>query len=354
MDILTGLDSKRSYSSAKLQLILSAWVLSGAFQRRRKVSLASGDVDEDDYTKQSIYSLLYAMYRTIGAVKSEHGEPYEFTFNTWGYAWPESWGEAPTSATDPQRFGKNAYTGLFQFAPVQELIGQRGGRLHVIELGCGTGAGAHHICKHVLPECTYQAVDMQRAAIETCERRFVPELDQRLVATCGDVTQLALEPESADIVVICETHITEHAGVVSDEDRRFFEVVRRTLKPGGFLVWGNAIPDATLQPCFDHLASVGLPVSDCRDVTREAIAARDLDHERVEAYVAQCLARFHGFKIPWLGRRKRREAELALKNFYRHPGTNLYDTMRNGTDSYRVVLAQKGPPTARSETPAAP
>lgn len=345
MDILTNLDSGRSYSTTRLQMILTAWVLSGAFQRRSKVSLDSGDVDEDDYTKQSIYSLLYAMYRSIGQVESDRGERYEFTFNTWGYRWPESWGAPPTTATDPQRFGKNAYSGLFQFAPVKELLAARGGKVHVVELGCGTGAGAHHVCTDVLPDCTYQAVDMQRAAIETCERRFVPELDQRLVAICGDVTQLALEPESADIVVICETHITEHAGVVSDEDRRFFDVVRRTLKPGGFLVWGNAIPDATWQPCFDHLASIGVPVSAVHDVTREAIAARDEDEARVEAYVAQCLARFHGFKIPWLGRRKRREAELALKNFYRHPGTNLYDTMKNGTDSYRVVLAQKAPPS---------
>ncbi len=322
-------------------IILTAWVLSGAFQRRRKVSLDSGDVDEDDYTKQSIYSLLYAMYRSIGNVESDRGEPYEFTFNTWGYRWPEAWGPAPTSPTDPQRFGKNAYSGLFQFAPVQALLAERGGKVHVVELGCGTGAGAHHLCTNVLPDCTYQAVDMQRAAIETCERRFVPELDQRLVATCGDVTQLALEPESADVVVICETHITEHAGLVSDEDRRFFDVVRRTLKPGGFLVWGNAIPDSTWQPCFDYLGSIGMTISDTRDVTREAIAARDEDEARVDAYVEQCLARFHGFKIPWLGRRKRREAELALKNFYRNPGTNLYKTMRDGTDSYRVVLAQK-------------
>jgi len=77
------------------------------------------------------------------------------------------------------------------------------------------------------------------------------------------------------------------------------------------------------------------------DVTTEAIRARDEDHGRVEAYVTACLERFHGFRIPFLGRRRRREAELALKNFYRHPGTNLYATMKNGTDSYRVAAFQK-------------
>ena len=56
----------------------------------------------------------------------------------------------------------------------------------------------------------------------------------------------------------------------------------------------------------------------------------------------------HGFRIPFLGKRVRRDTELAMKNFYRHPGTNLYDTMIDGTDSYRVVLVSK-PPAAESE-----
>lgn len=341
MDILTALDPGRSYSPAKLQTVLAAWVMSAAFQRKSKVSTTNGDVSEDDYTKQSIYSLLYAMYRTIGNVSSETGERYEFTFNTWGYAWPEGWGAKPGWTTDPQRFGKNAYTGLFQFPPVQDYLRAHGGHVHVVELGCGTGAGAHHICKNVLPNCTYEAVDMQRAAIETCRRSFVPELNGRLVATHGDVTKLPLGEGVADIVVICETHITEHAGIVSDEDKRFFDVVYRTLKPGGFLVWGNAIPDATWSPCFAQLESIGLKQVGAHDVTEEAIKARDEDRARVDAYVEQCLSRFHGFKIPVVGKRRRMEAELALKNFYRHPGTNLYDTMIARTDTYRVNAFQK-------------
>ena len=76
-------------------------------------------------------------------------------------------------------------------------------------------------------------------------------------------------------------------------------------------------------------------------MTQEAIKARDEDRARVDAYVEQCLSRFHGFKIPVVGKRRRMEAELALKNFYRHPGTNLYDTMIARTDTYRVNAFQK-------------
>ena len=45
MDILTALDSGRSYSPAKLQMILAAWVMSGAFKRKSKVSTVNGSVD---------------------------------------------------------------------------------------------------------------------------------------------------------------------------------------------------------------------------------------------------------------------------------------------------------------------
>src|SRR5262245_46711717 len=170
MDIFTRLNEKTDYSTAKLQLILGAWVLSTLFERTGKVCAKSGDVSEDDYDKQSIYSLLYSLYRSVGVVRSDTGEPYELTFNTWGYAWPDEWGESPTKPTDPERFGKNAYTGLFQFEPVKAHIRERSGRVHVVEMGCGTGAGAHHVCQNVLPGCTYEAVDMQLAAIRTCLR----------------------------------------------------------------------------------------------------------------------------------------------------------------------------------------
>ena len=63
MDILTALNPKSDYSSSKLQMIIAAWVVSGLFQQNSKIATSDGDVSEDDYSKQSIYSLLYAIYR---------------------------------------------------------------------------------------------------------------------------------------------------------------------------------------------------------------------------------------------------------------------------------------------------
>lgn len=341
MDILTRLSEKTNYSTPQLQFILGAWVLSklGEGKRGGKVKVADGDVAEADYTKGSIYSLLYSLYRSMGTVKSETGVPYELTFNTWGYAWPPEWGTNPTtSPSDPERFGKNAYTGLFEFPQVKEYVAQRDGKVHVVEMGCGTGAGAHHVCSKVLPKCTYEAVDMQLAGIETCRRKFVPELGGRLVATHADATKLAIPDGSADIVVVNETHVTERTGVCTDEDQRFFRTMRRILKPGGFFVWGNAIPDPTWQPCYEFLESLGMKKLAEHDVTKYAVQARDEDKGRVDAYIDQCLHKFLAFRIPGLGSTRAREARMAMENFYRNPGTNLYRNMTNGTDSYRVVL----------------
>jgi ubiquinone/menaquinone biosynthesis C-methylase UbiE len=341
MDVFTALHPTREYSMAELQLMVGAWVLAAPFERKAKVSVGNGHIAEEDYDKRSIYSLIYSLYRSIGEVSSEHGERYEFTFITWGYTWPDSWGPEPTRATDPQRFGKNAYTGIFRFKAVEDYVEARGGRVHVVEMGCGTGAGAHHVVTNVLPSCTYEAIDMQQAAIETCKRKFLPELGGRLKATRADCTDLPLDDGVADLVAVCETHVAEMAGQVTDEDKKFFRTAHRLLKPGGLLVWSNAIPDSTWQPCFAFLESIGMMEVEVCDLTKEAIAARDQDKRRADDYVDEIVRRMWAFRIPVLGARRSFEARQAMLNFFRNPGARLYDSMTTRSDTYKVVCFQK-------------
>jgi hypothetical protein len=232
MDIFTRLSNNTDYTKSQLQLILGVWVLSTVVEPKVKVHDVHGDVLETDYTKNSIYALLYSLYRTVGTVSDENGIRYEFGFNTWGYTWPEGWGPAPAAPNDPERFGKFAYTGLYQFDMVKDFVKSRDGRVHVIEMGCGTGAGAHHVVHNVLPRCTYEALDMQQAAINTANRRFTPTTGGRMMATCINATQVNGRDGIADIVAVCETHVTEMPGRCTDEDERFFNTAWRILKPG--------------------------------------------------------------------------------------------------------------------------
>lgn len=341
MDILNSLSEETAYSTGQLQGIVCAWVLGSALESEAKVSGVNGHVEEADYTKQSVYSILYSMFRSVGTVKDELGTPYEFTFNTWGYAWPERWGPAPSDRSDPQRFGRNAYTGLLHFDAIKELVAERDGHVHIVEMGCGTGAGADHICETVLPKCTYEAVDMQMAGVTTCRKKFAGKHRGRLVATRADATRLPIDDEVADIVLVNETHVTDQGEVMTEEDRKFFRSARRILKPGGLFSWGNAIPDIAWQPCFDFMKSIGLEIVEVEDVNEEAVRARDEDRERIDTYIEQALDKFVGFKTPIVGPKRRREAALAMKNLCRHPGTQLYEDMKTRADTYKVVLARK-------------
>ena len=154
-------------------------------------------------------------------------------------------------------------------------------------------------------------------------------------------TKLSRENGSSDFIAVNETHVTEMIGVVTPEDERFFKKAHQLLKPGGYLVWGNAIPDPTWSECFKFLEKNGFTIREECDVTKEAVKARDEDKKRIDVYVDQCIAAFHGFRIPFLGARRREQADIALKNFARNPGTRLYQNMVERKDTYRVMLLQK-------------
>jgi hypothetical protein len=48
-----------------------------------------------------------------------------------------------------------------------------------------------------------------------------------------------------------------------------------------------------------------------------------------------------GFRIPRFGTKKRVEARQAMLNFYRNPGTRLYDRLVERVDTYKVACFQK-------------
>ena len=87
---------------------------------------------------------------------------YQFTFNTWGIANPKGY-----PPTDPQRHGKNAYAGLVNFPEAKAYMKEHGDAPKIVEIGCGTGAGANLIPREIIPNAHYVAIDMQKAAIET-------------------------------------------------------------------------------------------------------------------------------------------------------------------------------------------
>jgi len=293
----------------------------------------TSNTPEEDYAKQSIYSLLYGIYRLVGQVESENGIPYEFTFNTWGIDgdyFPKD---------DPQRMGREAYRRLTHFPEVKAHL-ESLETPSILEVGCGTGAGAN-LTSHLWPNSHYIALDMQKQAIDTCNRLHAHEaLDGvrgRLQCVRANGMNLPFPPNSFDVVIISETHIAEY-GHLTKEDLIILDQIRYVLKPGGFFSWGNALVTKTWGLIENHMSEhQSWELLHINDVTQEAITAREEDFDRVEKYVEDIDEMLYFLR--YFPTCKKVVNHLIL-DFYRHPNTRLFTNMVTKQDAYKQLSMQ--------------
>jgi SAM-dependent methyltransferase len=362
MDILNGMTSSTLIGKTQMQLSLLGFCASpfvsrieAELEREKQASTAfgqysagenqtwakDGHMAEDSYMKESIYAVLYSLYQNAGKVVSDLGVEYEFTFNTWGIT--TDWGAAKIATNDPQRFGKASY-GYFQnFPTVQQYLERIGGNVSMVEFGCGTGAGAHHVSTTVFPKATYTAVDMQGAAIATCNRLHAHERLSCMHVPEG-VGNVALDDRipsnSMDFLLVMETHIAEKE--IGADEKRIFAEVMRVLKPGGLFLWGNALPTHVWIEAERYLTEeAGFAEVERANNTALGVEARDQDAARVDVLVDQLFGDFVAFKAPVIGASCEQAVRKMLLNFYRHPGHTLYNRMVHNTDSYMHLVFQK-------------
>jgi SAM-dependent methyltransferase len=354
-DMMNGLSNHHAMGWLSLQAAITTWCLTPGALEQFDISkgdshwdptvegterdfVTTGETREDEYEKASIYSLLYGLYRSVGKVKHTNGDLYQFTFNTWGISNPE---DKPYGPEEPQRHGKAAYHGLTTFDAVQKRVAENPD-LHIVEIGCGTGAGANLITREVLPTVNYHAVDMQLGAIETCKQIHATPDNPRLNCVHGNGQRLPFEDNSMDIALVSETHIAE--AEIGPEEKKIFSEMVRVLKPGGLFVWGNALPTKVWWDAKEYLTRsldfkmCGPDIADSwRNHTASAVLARDQDEDRVNLYVDQV---FENFPVFGWRPKCRAVSDRLLKNFYRHPGTDLYLRMVTGDDSYMHLCFQ--------------
>jgi len=357
-DMLTGLSSDTVLTGWQLQLAVTGFCLSSVPAKFMETTYGGvgrgdeggdfkfeedGNMDSDDYTKGSIYSLLYALYSNVGTVQSNLGHPYEFTFNTWGIS------PSPYPVTEPQRHGKAAYAGLVNFDVVKKYLKEVTDAPKIVEIGCGTGAGANLITREILKKADYLAIDMQLAAISKCRERHgnITNPNLKCVQAPGgvgnngnkvlDAAGKMVPDGSIDFVIISETHIADID--VREEEKEIFREIHRILKPGGFFLWGNALPTWIWNKALPILENeIGLKRVASLNHTKGAVIARDEDEDRVNAFVVSMMGKYPVFQFaPTCAH----VADRLVKNFYRHPGTALYLKMVSGFDSYMHEAYQK-------------
>jgi SAM-dependent methyltransferase len=260
----------------------------------------TGDVSEDDYSKDSIYAVLYSIYRQFPSAPSPSGTKYQFTFNTWGIS------DVPwlRPETEPQRHGMAAYQGLVEFPAVKAYL-KKNPKPKFLEIGCGTGAGGNLITQ-LIPGATYTAVDMQKAAIQTCNELHAVNNDRlECVWVDGGIgnkgSRTKIPDASVDVVVVSETHIADLD--IGPEEKAIFSDIVRVLKPGGLFVWGNALPTSVWHHAERYLPKIGFEECGSLNHTAGAIQAREEDEERVNMYMDHLIEGYPVMTIPFFGSR---------------------------------------------------
>ena len=329
-----------NYFFYQIKLFIMSIIL---YFTKTKYNPINGDIDEKDYDKDNLYGLLYNVYDKVGIIENEKKQKYQFTFNTWGFHHDDS----IIDKLDPQIFGKTAYSMHFtrnDSIKTRILEMKKSNQIpKILELGCGTGAGAYLIAnevfnKHYEMECEYIAIDMQAKGINTAKKihkhpniKFIHK----------NITELHDDFGKFDFILINETHIFEMSDYLTNEDVNILNIVSALLKSNGYFLWGNAIPDPIWNLVTHHLIIKNIKLIHKYDYTENAIKARDLDTERVNLYCDSIYNNALVYKIPILGENMRNKTEIMLKNFFRHPGTNLYNNMVSRTDTYYHLVFQK-------------
>lgn len=132
-------------------------------------------------------------------------------------------------------------------APLLTRLGADLGGAHVLEVGCGEGAGAQMLLSR-LGAARVTAIDLDPAQVRRAQRRLRDET--RAQVQLGDVTRLPIPDASVDAVA--DFGIVHHV----PDWRTAIGEVARVLTPGGQFVFeevtSHALNRASYRLLFEH------------------------------------------------------------------------------------------------------
>ncbi len=142
-----------------------------------------------------------------------------------------------------------------------------------LEVSSGRGGGAQFIMNYFKPK-SYTGVDFSTRAIEFCRNQYDME---GLKFHQGNAEALNFPDNSFDIVINVE------ASLYYPNITKFFEHVRRILKPNGYFLYTDLRYVEKLESWHAQLKSMGLHVIKEEDITENVLKAMELDREhRIE------------------------------------------------------------------------
>jgi phthiocerol/phenolphthiocerol synthesis type-I polyketide synthase E len=184
----------------------------------------------------------------------------------------------------------------------------------VLDVGCGRGGAATIVQRFFKPR-SYTGVDLSGGAIAFCTAHH------KLANTTfrqGDAEHLPIPDSSMDIVINIESSQSY------PDIRAFYQEVFRVLRPGGYFLYTDVQPGQRILEWIGLLEASGFRLERDRDITSNVLlSCDDVARRRVAAYGVASDA-------------------SIINNFLGAPGSDVYEQMRTGRWSYRVLKLRKG------------
>jgi phthiocerol/phenolphthiocerol synthesis type-I polyketide synthase E len=194
---------------------------------------------------------------------------------------------------------------------------------HVLDVGCGRG-GTVHVLKTFFARASITGLDLSPAAIAFCRKAHK---DPRAAFHEGDAENLPFADASFDIVTNVES---SHS---YPDIHRFYREVFRVLRPGGHFLYTDTLAVAQMTDCIAYLGHIGFEVERDRDITDNVLRSCDeVAAARVQAFDS-------------------RNDRQLMRNFLAVPGSDVYEELRSGRWTYRILKLRKRPEGVRAPWP---
>ena len=237
----------------------------------------------------------------------------DITFMNYGYSGLDSTpNEIPLN--DAEQVNRYCIQLYHHVAAAIDLSGK-----DVVEVGSGRGGGASYVARYLKPR-SMKGIDFSKNAIEFCRKHYAVD---GLSFVQGDAENLPLDDHSVDAIINLES--SHCYGSMA----KFLSEVYRVLRPDGHFLFSDHRDHDKLGLLREQLENSGLKLIKETDITKNVVAALDLDNDRKQRMIAQ--------KCP---RVLRREAE----EFAAMKGTRAYEAFKSGYSRYLSFVLHKSQP----------
>jgi len=179
----------------------------------------------------------------------------------------------------------------------------------ILDVGCGRGACAAVIAEFFQPK-HYIGLDLSNNAVRFCHARHRYDC---VAFYQGDAENLPFRTASMDVVINVESS-SSYPSL-----RAFYREVFRVLASGGHFLYSDVLPTRQMSESAEFLKSIGFEMLRDRDITTNVLLSCDeVARNRMQAY-------------------QRLGQDGVLSNFLGAPGSHVYEEMKSGFRSYRIL-----------------